>query len=179
MIIDIMCLILVVLAVFKGISRGFIVAVFSFIAFIVGLAAALKLSAVVADSLEKKTGYSGYWLPILSFMLVFIAFVFAIRWGAALVKKAAGIVFLGWVDSLLGALLYVAMYLMVFSVILFFATRMYLLPAETRETSKTYPYVAPYGPKVMAGVGKVIPLFSHMFTDLGNFFDGVAKKHKS
>ena len=62
MIIDIIFLILLALAVIKGISRGFIVAVFSFFAIIIGVAAAMKLSYIVANWLQHSfnTGKSGY-----------------------------------------------------------------------------------------------------------------------
>lgn len=176
MLIDLIFLILMVMAVFKGISKGFIVAVFSLLAFIIGLAAALKLSAVVAVHLHEKMNVSGYWLPFLSFLIVFIGVVFLIRWAAAIVKKAISFVFMGWVDSLLGIVLYAFMYLMIYSVILFFATRIHLISAETRQTSHTYSFIAPFGPKVMNWIGKAIPFFSHIFSDLGHFFEGVSKK---
>ena len=176
MILDLICFILLVLAIFKGISKGFIVAVFSFIAYLVGRAAALKLSASVATSLHQKMNVSGYWLPIVSFMLVFTAVAFAVRFGAKITKKVAGIFFLGWLDSLLGMLLYAAMYLMVYSVVLFFATRIYLVSDETKLTSKTYAYIAPFGPKVIGGIGKAVPFFSHIFSDLGSYFETIAKK---
>ena len=179
MLIDLICLILLVLAVFKGMSRGFIVAVFSFVAFIIGMAAALKLSATVAEHLHHKMNVSGYWLPILSFTIVFTVVVFAIRIGAKMVKKVAGIFFLGWLDSLLGILLYSVMYLMIFSVVLFFATRIYLISEDVRQASKTYEYVAPFGPKVIGSIGKVVPVFNHMFADLSSYFETVAKKHSS
>lgn len=174
--IDLVCLILIVLAVFKGISRGFIVAVFSFMAFLVGMAAALKLSATVAQMLHNKMNFSGYWLPILSFMLVFTAVALGVKIGAKIIKKFASVFFLGWLDSLLGVILYVGMYLMIYSVILFFATRMTLISNETKQASKTYSYIAPFGPKVIEGIGKAVPFFSHIFTDLGSYFDTVAKK---
>lgn len=176
MLIDLICLILLALAIFKGLSKGFIVAVFSFVAFLVGMAAALKLSATVAESLSRNINVSGYWLPILSFMLVFTAVAFAIRFGAKLIKKVAGIFLLGWLDSLLGIVLYAVMYLMAYSVILFFATKIYIVSVETREASKTYNCIAPIGPKVIGQIGKVVPFFSHVFTDLGNYFETVAKK---
>lgn len=176
MFIDVIFLILMVLAVFKGISRGFIVAVFSLLAFIIGLAAALKLSATVAKHLHEKMNLDGYWLPVLSFLIVFIVVVLIVRWAAALVKKAASLVFLGWVDTLAGILLYAIMYLMIFSVILFFATRIHLITPDARAASKTYSYIAPFGPKVMGLVGKVLPFFSHMFSDLSHFFEGVSRR---
>lgn len=176
MVIDLIFLVLMVLAIFKGISRGFIVAVFSLLAFIIGLAAALKLSATVAQYLQDKMNMGGYWLPILSFAIVFIGVAFLIKWCAALLKKVASLVFLGWIDTLAGILLYAVIYLMCFSVILFFCTRIHLITPEVQAASKTYFFIEPLGPKVMSFLGKVLPFFSHMFSDLGRFFEGVSKK---
>lgn len=176
MFIDLIFLILMVMAVFKGISKGFIVAVFSLLAFIIGLAAALKLSTVVAEYLRDTIKMSGYWLPILAFLIVFVIVVFLVRLGASMIKKVVSIAFLGWADSLLGVLMYAVIYTMIFSVILFFATRIHLISAEVQTTSRTYAFIEPFGPKVMSLLGKVIPIFSHMFSDLSRFFESVSKK---
>jgi membrane protein required for colicin V production len=176
MLIDLGFMVLMLFAVFKGISKGFIVAVFSFLAFIVGMAAAVKLSATVAEHLEHRMGVAGYWLPFLSFIIVFAGVVLLVRLGASIVKKAAGVVFLGWVDALLGILLYAALYLMIYSVVLFFATRIYLVSGEAQQASKTYSFIAPFGPKVIGAFGKVIPFFSNMFSQLSHFFEGFSKK---
>lgn len=176
MAIDIIFLILMILAVFKGMSRGFIVAVFSLLAFIIGLAAALKLSATVARHLHDKMSFNGYWLPVLSFLIVFISIALLIRWAASLVKKTVQIAFLGWIDTLAGIALYVIIYLMVFSVILFFGNRIHLVTPQLRAASKTYSFIEPFGPQVISLVGKLFPFFSHTFSDLTRFFDGVSKK---
>lgn len=176
MIIDLIFLILMVMAIFKGISKGFIVAVFSLLAFIIGLAAALKLSAVLAVHLHEKMNLSGYWLPFLAFLIVFVGVVFLIRFGAALVKKAVSFAFLGWADALGGIVLYALIYLMGYSVILFFATRIHLISVDAQTASRTYFFIEPFGPKVMSLLGKAIPFFGHMFSDLSGFFETVSKK---
>ena len=51
--IDIIFAILIVIAIFKGYRKGFIIAIFSVLAFILGLAAALKLSATIAGQFIK------------------------------------------------------------------------------------------------------------------------------
>ena len=178
MFIDVIFLILMILAVFKGISRGFIVAVFSLLAFIIGLAAALKLSATVARHLHEQVNLGGYWLPVLSFLIVFIAVSLLIRWAAAIIKKTAGILFLGWIDSLAGVLLYVVLYCTIFSVALFFATRIHLITPEAQAASKTYSFIEPFGPHVMSLVGKALPFFSHMFSDLRHYFEGISHRIK-
>lgn len=176
MIIDIVFLLLMILAIFKGMSKGFIVAVFSLLAFIIGLAAALKLSATVARYLHDKLHINGYWLPVLSFTLVFIAVAMLVRWGAAIVKKVTRVAFLGWADSLAGIVLYAVIYLMCFSVVLFFGTRIHLISPQIQADSKTYFFIEPFGPKVMSLLGKILPFFGHMFADLSRFFEGVSKK---
>ena len=69
MLIDSTVTLLLLWAVIKGWRKGLIVAVFSVFAFIIGLAAALKLSVVVAH----KIGSDGNkWMPFLAFFLIFI-----------------------------------------------------------------------------------------------------------
>ncbi len=176
MIIDILFLILIVLAIIKGISRGLIVGIFSILAFIVGLAAALKLSAVVAQKLQQGTSVPGPWLPVISFALVFLVALVLINLLARLIDKTFDVAMLGWLDSLGGIVLYVVIYTLLFSVLLFYAEKIGLVKPETVTASVTYPYVQPWGPKVMNNIGKVIPLFKDMFGQLEDFFDGIAKK---
>jgi membrane protein required for colicin V production len=165
-----------VLAILQGLSRGFIVAIFSLFAFIIGLAAALKLSAMVAKHLHDKMNIGGYFLPILSFAIVFVGVALLVRWAAILIKKAASLAFLGWIDTLAGILLYAIIYLLSFSVFLFFGTRIHLIGPEVQTASKTYFFIEPFGPKVIGFLGKVLPFFSHMFSDLERYFDGISKK---
>ena len=73
MMIDLITLALLVWAVIKGLYRGLVLAVFSLAAFIIGIAAALKLSAVTAGWLGESVNISAKWLPLVSFILVFIA----------------------------------------------------------------------------------------------------------
>src|SRR5689334_13478331 len=58
MLIDLVFALIIVMAIIKGYQKGLIIAVFSMIAFIIGLAAALKLSTVVAAYLKDNTSVS-------------------------------------------------------------------------------------------------------------------------
>jgi membrane protein required for colicin V production len=176
MILDLILFILLVLATIKGYQRGLIVGVFSFIAIVIGLAAAIKLSTVAADYIGQAIKISDAWLPILSFAVVFIVVVLIIRLGANLIQKTVEISMLGWVNKLGGILLYIAIYVIVYSVILFYAEQARLLQQEAIEKSVTYSYIQPWGPKVIDGFAAIAPVFKGMFTDLQTFFDGIAQK---
>ena len=99
MLIDILYLIVFVFAVIRGFKQGFIVGILSFIGIIAGLAAALKLSVVVAQWLEGTTNLSARWLPVLSFLLVFIGVMMLVRIGAAILEKIAEALFLGFFEG--------------------------------------------------------------------------------
>jgi membrane protein required for colicin V production len=175
MIIDIAFIIVLVLAVFKGFRKGLILGIFSLLAFIIGLAAALKLSVVVAEHLKDSAGSFSRWLPLLSFTLVFISVVFLVGILARVIKKTLQFAMLGWVDIIGGILLYVAIYTIIFSIFLFFAEKLFLIQSETIADSNMHPYVSPWGPKVMDNLGKIIPVFKDMFTHLQDFFGSLAK----
>lgn len=174
MIIDIFFAIAVLLAILKGYRQGLVVAVFSVIALIVGLAAAIKLSAVVASYIGKAVNITDKWLPIVSFILVFVLVVLIIRWCAVLLRKAIEFSMMGWIDKLAGILLFTLLYLLIFSVVLFYCEQISLLKPETKTSSVTYEFIQPWGPKVMDAFGKILPLFKNMFTELKDFFGTMA-----
>ena len=176
MILDLIYAIIIVLAILHGYSRGLIVGLFSLVAVIIGLAAAMKLSIVAGKYIGKVIKISDEWLPIISFAVVFLLVVLLIRWGARAIEKAVEMVMLGWINKIGGIIFYVAIYTIVFSVLLFYAEQMKLLQPETINKSVTYSFVQPWGPKAINGFGSIIPVFKDMFEELKQFFDGVAKK---
>src|SRR5687767_9837351 len=143
MLIDIILLGLMIMAVVKGLQRGFIVALFSMIAFVVGLVAALKLSTVVAAYLDDSINVSARWLPFLAFGLVFIVVVLLVRLLAALIQSTMELAMLGWINRVAGIFLYAIMYILIFSVLLFFAVQMHFIDQDTLDNSSTYPYIRP------------------------------------
>lgn len=161
-----------IIAAYQGYKRGLIVGIFSFFAVIIGLAAAVKLSAAVAVRLGAVMDFSEKILPFLSFILVFIAVIFLVRLVAVMIEKIAETMLLGFVNKLGGILMYAALYTIVFSVGLFYLINMNLLPAGMEEDSRTYSFLALIGPRAIELLGTVIPLFSDMFEELKEFFEG-------
>jgi membrane protein required for colicin V production len=178
MIIDIICIILLVLAVIRGYQRGLIVGIFALLAIIIGLAAAMKLSIVVAGYLGDTVKISDRWLPVISFAVVFIGVVLLVRLGANAIEKAVQAITLGWLNRLGGIILYVVIYITAFSVILFYLEMLGLIRSETISKSATYTLIQPWGPKAIDAMGVVLPFFRDMFTELQEFFGGVAERSK-
>lgn len=174
MTIDIILIVALIFAIIKGYQRGLIVAVFSVLAFIIGIAAAMKLSTVVAGYVGKSVKVSDHWLPVISFAVVFLIVVLLVRWGALLIQKSVQFAMLGWINRLGGILLYIGLFIVIFSVLIFYAEQVNLIKPETKNASVTYSYIQPWGPKVIDGFGKIIPVFKGMFNDLQDFFGNIS-----
>ena len=178
MLIDIAYLLILLLAIFKGYSKGFVVAVFSFFAIFIGLAAALKLSAIVAAWLQKSTNLGERLLPILAFALVLIGVAFFTRLVAAAIEKTLRIAMLGFINKLGGVLLFALLYTLIFSIVLFFANKVSVLKKETIEASYVYHFIEPLGPKSINAFSHLIPVFKNMFAQLEHFFDNAVHHNK-
>jgi membrane protein required for colicin V production len=173
MLIDVVAAGLLLLAGIKGYKRGLIVGVFSFVAVLVGLAAAVKLSVVAAEYMRQYTTIAGGWIPLLSFLIVFIVVVLLIRLGANAIEEAVKVVTLGWANKLGGILLYAAFYLLSYSVMLFYLSSMGIVKENTLQDSITAGALLRLGPWTIEKMALLFPLFKDMFAALQQFFADV------
>jgi membrane protein required for colicin V production len=93
-----------------------------------------------------------------------------------MLQKTVETIMLGAVNRIGGIILYAAIYITVFSILLFYAQQMKVFRQETIEASLTWPFIQPWGPKAINALGAVIPFFRDMFNQLEQFFTGVSQK---
>ncbi|MBZ4189766.1 CvpA family protein [Niabella beijingensis] len=171
MIIDLIFAILLGLAVFKGYRKGLIVGLFSYLAVIIGLAAAIKLSSVVAGKIGTIVKVSDKWLPVLAFILVLVGVALLVRWGARLLQFSVEKIMLGWVNRLGGILLFTLLYLSVYAMLLFYGNQLHLIPDATVAQSATFSFTEHWGRQAIDATGVLIPAFKNMFEQLEAFFN--------
>jgi membrane protein required for colicin V production len=171
--IDILLLVVVVIGAIRGFFKGLIIAVFTLLAYLVGLAAAMKFSHLAAERLQPYIPISHRWMPLIAFLLVLGAVILLVRWMAFLIQKVVEGMMLGWVNRVGGMLFYCILYVTVYSVLLFYLVKMQLIGQETLGRSVTYPYIEVVAPKIIGLVGLAIPWFRDIFARLDKFFDKV------
>ena len=172
--IDILFFIAMAFAIYKGYTKGFIMAICAVLGLIVGLAAALKLSTTVAAQLSTISNANKF-LPTLAFALVFIAAAFAVKFIGKIIQKTFETVMMGWANRIAGIALFVLLYSIIFSIFIFYALQIKLLNQAAADASLSYPYIKGIGPAVMEGIGAVIPWFKNMFAELQQFFGKFAQ----
>jgi membrane protein required for colicin V production len=175
MTIDLIYLLILVAAAFKGFRQGMVLAAFSFVAFFIGLAAAIKLSAVVAGWLEDSFDKPSAWWPFIAFILVLAIVSGIIRAAAAVISKTLDLAMLGWLNKLGGFLLYAILYTLIYSVVLFYYDQLMHISEVTKEQSRVYSYIEPWGNWTMNALGNIIPQFKDVFHDIERFFEKVGK----
>lgn len=171
MIIDIILVLVLIAALFKGYSKGLVMGLFSYISLLVGLAASMKISVVVADRIGEVVKVSDQWLPFLSFIIVFIAVVIAVRWVGGLLQLSVQKLMLGWLNRLGGLLFFGLLYLTIFSVIIFYISQLGIISNVQINKSITYSYVQPLGKYAINALANIIPIFKDLFTRLQEFFE--------
>lgn len=171
--IDLIIIFTAIIACFKGLKNGLIIALFSVIALIIGLAAALKLSVVVAERISSS---SSRLLPFISFLLVFLAAALLVSFVGRILNKSVQLAMLGWINRFAGMILYILIYLIILSILFFYTKQLSLFSEQRFEDSKLYPIIKDLGPWIINSIGKIIPLFKDMFDELQSFFSGIAQK---
>lgn len=174
--IDLLFMVTLGLAVWKGYRKGLVVALFSLLAFIIGLAAAIKLSAVAVVYLKAHTTIQASWLPVIAFLAVFISVVVIINLGARLIESSLEMVQLGWANKIGGILFYVLLYCLLFSVFLFYAEKIGLFREAATSSSVVYPVIRPWAPLLIHGLSQFLPFLQDSFHELEDFFAGVSDK---
>jgi membrane protein required for colicin V production len=142
---------------------------------LIGLAAAVKLSAVLAAHMKSDLDLSGRWLPVIAFILVFILVVLIVQWTGRLLEKLVSLVFLEWLNKLGGILLFMILYLSIYSIILFYGTQTQFFTKQAVDKSHIYSLIAPFGPAMIRLVTGFIPFGRDMFHTLEVFFDQIAR----
>lgn len=165
MIIDILLLILLVLAVYKGWTKGFIMAIFVFISYFAALALAFHFSGTVEGYIRSHSSSDSKWYSFLAFLLVLIAGIIAVRLVGKIIEKSAELMMLGLVNRFLGILVMAIIYITFFAVTLVYCDRFGLTGAGQATDSKSLSYLMKYGHWLVAHFSEWMPALKNLFND--------------
>lgn len=173
MVLDIIAITLIIIFFIRGYMRGFIVAAFSVLAVVLGIICALKLSERLATYLFEHGYVTNGWAQVVSYIVLFVVVLWAVRLIAKAIESAMKAVMLGWVNKGLGGLLYAFIAALAWSTLLWLGTEVKYITPEQIAASHTYEYIEPLAPWVAEKTGALWPMAKNVFSDLELFFDNV------
>ncbi len=169
--IDLIVGILAVLAAIWGYRRGLILAVFSFVATILGVLIAFKCSSLVAGWLGERTSLSVRWLPTVSFLLILIGVILLVQLGAKALEGMLELAQLGLLNRLAGSLLYLLLMLAASAILYQVGVWGGLLNADHGTGSYFATHIQLPVMNGLRQMSQWLPGFKDMFQQLENFFD--------
>jgi len=174
--IDVIFLILIISGCLKGMKKGVIGAIFSTVGFVIGIVIGLKCSSTLANRIGPNTSIHSHWIPFLSFLLLFGATVLTMYYLGKVFEKTTDLLLLGWINKIGGIFLFVFIYSVIFSVILFYLNELHFISQTMKDDSHFYSYLSPLAPDVINSIGKIIPFFKDLFGQLEKYFNTAPNK---
>ena len=135
MLIDIIYAIVLILAFIHGYRKGLIHSIVSLIAIIIGIMAAVYLSEIASTYINRWFNISSKYLPIISFVLVFIVIYLLFRMIERALEGFFKLLKLNFINQLAGALIWCVVWTMLYSTILFYFNNMNLFSDELKKKS--------------------------------------------
>lgn len=167
---DILTGTLLIVAILQGIRNGFIKALLSFFSFFIGLIVAYQLAGWVARQLKEYTKIESHWLPFISFIIVLLAVLFLIRWVSGLLQQTAEVLMLGWLNKLLGIVLYGFIYFTIWSALVYFLQILGVLEAVKMKDAYSYSYLQKWWPYCTNKMSQWLPFIKTTIATFPNPF---------
>jgi membrane protein required for colicin V production len=126
----------------RGLSKGFIIEIASLIALIAGIWAGIHFSDLLSTFLLNKLGWSATYVPIISFLIIFIAIVIGVFIIAKVLEKFVNLLALGLINKLAGGIFGALKFAVILSVLIIilnkFDSKSTVINQTTKDGSMLY-----------------------------------------
>ncbi len=175
-VLDLMALLISLVGFYLGFRRGFIMAFFGMIGLLLGLILAMKFASWLSPAVASLDFFPSAWIPMISFVLMFIAAVLIIRAIRQAVESLASALMMGGINRILGGLVYAVMGIFIWSTLLWLGHRLYLFSPDLLAETRTFPYLVSLPSLVFEKFGQYWPFVETMLEDLHEYFDQISQK---
>ncbi|MBG0860294.1 MAG: CvpA family protein [Bacteroidales bacterium] len=156
--IDLIIVVILIIAIIRGFTDGFVREVASLAALILGIWGAIKFSSLTAEKLYEWFDMTGQYVGIIAFLVTFGIIVLIIHFIGIIADRIIDTIALGFLNRILGMVfgLFKSMLILsIFFVILnAIDARKPFLPKETIEESKFYNPIADIAPALFPIIGE-------------------------
>lgn len=151
-IIDLIIIIPLAWALYKGVTKGFIYSIASLLALILGIIGAIHFSFFAESYIQQWFNLNPSYLPLASFLVTFIIIVAGIHLLAFVFDKLLKAVALGFINRIAGGIFNVIKVAFILSVLLsvvnYLDSFSKILPEDKKENSLLYQPLSTFAPAV-------------------------------
>ena len=159
MAIDIICGLVALYGFWQGYNRGIVGTVFNLLAYGLGLVVALKVTPITTQLLETAFKSDNPLMFIAGFLVNIFVIVFILKQAANGIEGVLNFAYLGMINQLLGSASTAGLFVLIYSVIVWFGVKSSVLAAPLIADSRTYkPLLEPLPPRAKEFAVRLKPL---------------------
>ncbi len=160
---------------YQGYSHGIIQTVFSFVSYFFGLLIAFKFTPVATNVLNQTLGSQNPLMFVAGFLTMFAFVMLVFRLVARGFEGVVSVAHLGMVNRMAGAVLLGTIYVALFSILCWFASKANLIDQSTKDTARTWPILEAIPPRAKAVAERVSPIVKDFWNSSINMVDRLEK----
>jgi membrane protein required for colicin V production len=176
MIFDILFGLCLLIAFYRGWQKGLLWAVLQIAAVLIALPLSLKLTNSVSRFFVEQAGVESRFTFLLTFIVLFIGTMLLFRLVVKLFERTLDALMMGWINRLVGAVVYGLLLTFFFSTLVWIGQESGLVKEETSATSKTVSYIAPVAPAVIAWGSAHAPILGNLYEETRDFFQQINER---
>lgn len=157
MVLDIIIILLIAFGFYSGYSKGIIQSLFAFVSIIISVAAALKLSPVLAKILVGTFGMQGNVALIVGLIATFFLFLLFIRFIGGRIEALMETLNINFINKLAGGILMALLYTVMTSMIMGLVRDFKLASSDFFDDSNLFSIVEPLSKQSVEFVKSVAP----------------------
>jgi membrane protein required for colicin V production len=164
--IDILSGTILIIAILQGYRHGLIKAIISFFSLFIGLIVAFQFAGYISNLLKEHTKIGSQWLPFIAFLVVLIGVMIFLKMITGILQQSAEWLMLGWLNKLLGMILYALIYGTILSAVLYFMILLGVVEKASIMDSFSFSYLESWWPYFMKKLSLWIPSIKSSLSSL-------------
>ncbi len=164
--IDILSGTILIIAILQGYRHGLIKAIISFFSLFIGLIVAFQFAGYISNLLKEHTKIGSQWLPFIAFLVVLIGVMILLKMVTGILQQSAEWLMLGWLNKLLGMILYALIYGTILSAVLYFMILLGVVEKASIKDSFSFSYLESWWPYFMKKLSLWIPSIKSTLSSL-------------
>ena len=179
MIIDLAALLLLLYGFYVGYTRGIIKTVFSSVALIIGIVAALKLSPIVIGYLQNAVNWHPGLVFVLGFALTFIVVLILIRLIGKKIEDLFKFARINFINKVAGGAILGILVIVFYSYALWGINSLDLLTESNKGSSISYDFLETLPLQTQGLLESIKPVFQGFWDQMVETFDMIKEKEGS
>jgi membrane protein required for colicin V production len=156
--IDVVILLLLALGAYEGYKKGLLMSIVGIFGFVLAIVLGIYFMEFVGNWLASETDQEALAIPIIAFLLIFFGTLFLINIAGRALKKMLGLVLLGGLDSLGGAVLGIVRTGFFISLLVWVLGKLELESLKKWQSDSEYlAFIEPLTPEVLELLDPILP----------------------